>query len=232
MRRNNHRRSVPERGWWRYLRPSKPGADGWRRTCSRDEFEVLDNGRPIEITVFSNEPQPLTAVVMLDLSGSMFSELPPDPNLAAPLHRHAAARRPHPDRQFRSRSGLSHKLTGDHDVLRGVVQEEPIWDGVNAALEGLAKEEGRRSIVLHSDGLSTGDRVWREDVLRSAAVAGVSIVVVAPPGFKADAQLIHAAKTSGGDYLLGYARNQRDKNNEALRAAFQKALDHLHRPGS
>ena len=37
----------------------------------RDEFEVRDNGRVQPLTVFSNDLQPFTAVVMLDCSGSM-----------------------------------------------------------------------------------------------------------------------------------------------------------------
>ena len=37
----------------------------------RDSFEVRDNGTPQPITVFSNEIQPISVVMMLDRSGSM-----------------------------------------------------------------------------------------------------------------------------------------------------------------
>src|SRR5512141_2204216 len=37
----------------------------------KDTFEVRDNGKPQPITVFSNEVQPISVVVMLDRSGSM-----------------------------------------------------------------------------------------------------------------------------------------------------------------
>ena len=37
----------------------------------RDVFEIKDNGKPQPITVFSNDPQPISVVVMLDRSGSM-----------------------------------------------------------------------------------------------------------------------------------------------------------------
>src|SRR5947207_470460 len=37
----------------------------------RDAFEVHDNGKPQPITVFSNEVQPISVVIMLDRSGSM-----------------------------------------------------------------------------------------------------------------------------------------------------------------
>ena len=37
---------------------------------TQDEFEVLDNGKPAVITVFSNRPQPITAAVLVDLSSA------------------------------------------------------------------------------------------------------------------------------------------------------------------
>ena len=38
---------------------------------TQDDFEVFDNGKPQAITLFDNEVRPITAVVMLDTSGSM-----------------------------------------------------------------------------------------------------------------------------------------------------------------
>ena len=38
---------------------------------TRDDFEVLDNGKPQPLTVFANDVQPITIVIMLDRSGSM-----------------------------------------------------------------------------------------------------------------------------------------------------------------
>src|SRR5687768_16077334 len=39
------------------------------------DFTVLDNGKPADIALFSNESQPFTAVVMLDTSASMTANL-------------------------------------------------------------------------------------------------------------------------------------------------------------
>jgi hypothetical protein len=41
----------------------------------QDQFTILDNGKPQEITFFQNETQPFTVVVMLDYSASMTSSL-------------------------------------------------------------------------------------------------------------------------------------------------------------
>src|SRR5687767_15665553 len=44
-------------------------------SLERTDFSVLDNGKPAEISLFSNESQPFTAVVMLDTSASMTANL-------------------------------------------------------------------------------------------------------------------------------------------------------------
>ena len=40
-----------------------------------EDFEILDNGKPVNINVFENKPVPITAVVMIDTSGSMTASL-------------------------------------------------------------------------------------------------------------------------------------------------------------
>src|SRR5436190_20448894 len=50
------------------------GADGrLLPDLARDTFSILDNGRPQDITIFANDVQPITVVMLLDRSGSMKS---------------------------------------------------------------------------------------------------------------------------------------------------------------
>ncbi len=42
---------------------------------SREDFEILDDGEPQALTVFSAEILPITVIVMLDTSGSMTSNI-------------------------------------------------------------------------------------------------------------------------------------------------------------
>src|SRR3954471_13352413 len=44
-------------------------------SLDQDQFTILDNGKPQEITVFEDTTQPFTAVVMLDFSGRMTASL-------------------------------------------------------------------------------------------------------------------------------------------------------------
>src|SRR3954469_12821781 len=41
----------------------------------KEDFTILDNGKPQEITLFQNEVQPFTAVVALDFRGSVTNNL-------------------------------------------------------------------------------------------------------------------------------------------------------------
>ena len=41
----------------------------------QSDFTILDNGKPADVSLFSNESQPFTAVVMLDTSASMTANL-------------------------------------------------------------------------------------------------------------------------------------------------------------
>lgn len=41
---------------------------------TKEDFTVLDNGAPRDITFFSSDIQPITVVVMLDMSESMFPD--------------------------------------------------------------------------------------------------------------------------------------------------------------
>jgi Ca-activated chloride channel family protein len=42
---------------------------------TRDDFVVLDNGQPQDLTVFSNDVAPITIAVMIDVSGSVTREV-------------------------------------------------------------------------------------------------------------------------------------------------------------
>ena len=63
------RASTPSRS----TRRSATRTGGSCPNLVKEDFTVLDNGAPREITLFSSEIQPITVAIMLDMSGSMFS---------------------------------------------------------------------------------------------------------------------------------------------------------------
>lgn len=127
----------------------------------RDDFEVDDNGVKQALTVFSNDIQPITVVLLLDRSGSM------KPNLD--LEVRAAETFVHGMLPFdRARIGTfgtsiqidPDDFTSDRDVLfkilRGDLQKEgptPLWNAIDRGIDKLLLEQGRRVVLAFSDGV-------------------------------------------------------------------------------
>jgi Ca-activated chloride channel family protein len=129
---------------------------------TRDDFVVLDNGKPAAIEVFSSDEQPVTAALMLDMSASMDDRLVRVRDAAS---RFVDAIGP-PDRlrigTFGSEISLSPWLTGDKQLLARILREElwpggstPLWSAIGAGMKSLSRETGRRTIVVVTDGVDT-----------------------------------------------------------------------------
>jgi Ca-activated chloride channel family protein len=140
---------------------------------SRDDFEVRDNGRIHEIVQFSRTVVPITATLMLDMSGSREGRVT---WMREACHAFVEALVPG-DRvrlgTFGTEIALSPRLTGDKRFLHRVLNEEiwpggptPLWAAIEAAMDGLEGEPGRRVVILLTDGY---DSYQRAAVLSGAA---------------------------------------------------------------
>ena len=126
----------------------------------RDDFEVRDNGRVQPLTVFSNDLQPFTAVVMLDFSGSMADHFDIVRNGAL-----AFVRALLPEDRVRIGT-FSNQIsirpdtfTGDRDALTAVLTgpppelgPSPVWGAIDRSISALLPAEGRRVVLIFSDG--------------------------------------------------------------------------------
>jgi Ca-activated chloride channel family protein len=130
---------------------------------TRDAFQLLDNSKPAEIQFFSNDIQPITAVVLLDMSGSMF---PRYLRLRTSMFAFIDALLP-ADRlrigTFGLEIALSPHLTGDKRELTRIVREEvwpmggtPLWSAMRAGMASIAGEPGRRVVLVITDGQNSG----------------------------------------------------------------------------
>jgi hypothetical protein len=78
------------------------------------------------------------------------------------------------------RAALGEEMVRMLDVPDGVRSgPSPLWDAVDAAVDVLEREPGRRAVVLLTDGLSTGNRRSLTTVLDHAVRSQVSVSVVA-----------------------------------------------------
>ena len=128
---------------------------------TRDDFVVEDNGKRQELSLFSNDVQPITAVVLLDRSGS----LKPNFNLEiqgaeAFVNAMGPADRARIGTFANEITIEPDEFTSDHDALRRVLHGDlptdgptPLWNAVDRATDKLLLEKGRRVIVVFTDGM-------------------------------------------------------------------------------
>jgi Ca-activated chloride channel family protein len=131
---------------------------------TKDDFEVFDNDKAQPIIYFDNSIHPITVIVMLDTSGSMTGTIG--------LLRQAAEQfiiRLLPDDKgrvgaFNDKIQFSSRFTSDRDQLVTDVKDldygngTRLWDAVGASLEELKGIEGRRVILVFTDGDDTESR--------------------------------------------------------------------------
>jgi len=93
---------------------------------------------------------------------------------------------------FREHVELDLDFTADRDAVRKAGRKlldipdsdvtrygpSPIWDAVNAAVEGLKPLPGRRSVILVTDGNASGNHIGVDDAAHRAATAGIVINVI------------------------------------------------------
>jgi Ca-activated chloride channel homolog len=131
----------------------------------QSDFTVLDNNKPADMLLFSNEPQPFTAVVMLDTSASMTANLKLLNRAAEqfllrllPLDRAQVG-------AFNDKIQLSGTFTNDRDELIGALNDlyfgnpTRLNDAIATSLDALKGVDGRRVILVFTDGEDTSSRI-------------------------------------------------------------------------
>ena len=152
---------------------------------AKEDFDVLDNGVPVTLTLFQNEPEPFSVVVMLDTSGSM--------TLTIDLLQDAAE-------QFVIRLMPADKgiigafndkiqfpiadFTSSRDDLVGGIREVDygnstrLWDAVESSIEQLKRVSGRRVVLVFTDGDDTASKIGLGKVMDEARAAETMIYAI------------------------------------------------------
>lgn len=140
----------------------------------QSSFSVLDNGKPAEVALFSSEPQPFTAVVMMDTSASMTANL----KLLNRAAEQFLLRLLPVDRAqvgaFNDKIQLSGTFTNDRDELIAALDDlyfgnpTRLNDAIATSLDALQGIDGRRVILVFTDGEDTASRTRFGTVLDRA----------------------------------------------------------------
>jgi Ca-activated chloride channel homolog len=217
-------------------------ADATRRLVpglTQEDFEVFDNEKPQSIIFFQNEVQPINVVVMLDTSGSM--------TLTLDLLREAAEQfliRLLPDDKgkvgaFNDKIQFSSTFTSNRDQLVTEVKNldygngTRLWDAIAASLDELKPVDGRRVVLVFTDGDDTSSRIGQGTVIDRARADEVMIYAIGlesnyiggPNGQRVrtrpDAGLRKVADETGGGYF-------ELKKSSELASTFTKVAQELH----
>ncbi|MDA1093161.1 MAG: VWA domain-containing protein [Acidobacteria bacterium] len=152
---------------------------------TQEDFVVLDNELPQEIVLFENEVRPITVVVMLDTSASMTTSLD---LLMAGAEQFLLRLLP----DDRGKVGafndkiqiLPSQFIGDRDTLIEQLDKlqfgnpTRLYDAVGVSIDELQGVEGRKVVLVFTDGADTQHEIGWRDVLDKARAAEVMIYTI------------------------------------------------------
>ena len=205
---------------------------------TQDDFQIFDNDKPQALELFINEVQPITVVVMLDTSASMTGNLklleqaaeqfllrmlPKDKGLVGAFNDKI---------EF-----FPATFTGDRDKLIRSLRDldfgnpTRLYDAIAASMDRLHKVDGRRVVLVFTDGDDTGSRADGGSVLEQARREEVMIYAVGLRSdyfngsrqvrSKPDSGLKRLAEETGGGYF------ELDKTSD-LAPTFTRVAQELH----
>jgi Ca-activated chloride channel family protein len=150
----------------------------------KEEFTILDNGKPQEISFFQSEVQPFTVVVMMDRSASMTANL----DLLNQAAEQFILRMLPADKgqvgAFSDKIQLSGTFTNDRDDLIGALEDlqfgnpTRLYDAINESMAALRGVEGRKVVIVFTDGADTASRLNLGDVLERSREEEVMVYAI------------------------------------------------------
>ena len=204
----------------------------------RDQFTILDNAKPQDISFFLNEVQPFTAVVMLDFSASMTANLD---RLKSATEQFLIRMLPQDKAQvgaFSDKIQFSGTFTSDRDDLIGALGDlqfgnpTRLFDAIDQSIAELEKVPGRKVVLAFTDGDDTASRRGMGDVLERARdketmiyAIGLESEFMVGPGrvqrTRPDRNLRKLAEETGGGYF-------ELKKTDDLGPTFTRVAQELH----
>lgn len=216
---------------------------------TRESFQVFDNGRLQQLTLFDNSPQPLRLIILIDISGSMFQNATLIRRATTELLKNLAPVDLAKVGTFGHEISFTPEWTRDVNVLvSGLPQRiemntpTPLWSAADLALTEFATTTpGRRVVLILTDSKDSGpaqgmkfltqvqvsDRAQREDVmiygvgLRSAISAGMDVRTAIANSYPDPSLGVLADDTGGGYFEL--------KSRDNLSETFARVAEELRR---
>jgi Ca-activated chloride channel homolog len=199
-----------------------------------DQFQIFEDGKPQEISLFETQATPFAAVILIDTSGSMEQRVS--------MARSAAIRFLDGLRvddmvsiyNFDSKLTLVQYFSNSRDIADSVYGLKArgmtvLNDAIYKAAQELAQRpEKRRAIIVLSDGADTQSRTSRDKALNAALAAGATIYTVdmsspeenARARMQSQSALKNFAEKSGGKFVA-------TPGGVVMREAFKNIVEEL-----
>jgi len=207
-------------------------------SLEQDQFTILANGKPQDIIFFQNETQPFNVVVMLDFSASMTSNLDLLRDAAETFLMRMLPQDKGQVGAFSDRIEFSGHFTNDRDDLISALQDlqygnpTRLWDAVDQSIDMLKPVDGRKIVLVFTDGDDTYSKVGFGSVVDHAKenevmvyAIGLQSTYMGPNGrmvrSQPDRSLKKIAEETGGGYF-------ELKKTSELGATFSRVAQELH----
>jgi VWFA-related protein len=206
----------------------------------RDSFEVLEDGLPQEVSFFTAQFTPVTTLLLLDSSSSIRSSLTAIQTaaylFAQNLSEGDKARVGLFSNEVRFSPGYTDDIAVHLQMLKTMKAEgrTVLYDAILAALDELESVEGRKSLLVFTDGddagpANQGSRASIQEVVEAAKQSEVTIYTVGFSGWGPEGSesvnrplLTSLAEATGGRPFF-------PKKVEEVKKAFAEVQQDLHR---
>ena len=200
----------------------------------RDDFRVLEQGVPQELSFFSPGRTPVTIIVLLDSSASVRSDMLSIQKAANRFIKKLAS-------GDRARIGFFHeevvfgpRFTDDmaeHSAMINQMRPQRsthLYDALVESFEKLGRVPDRKALLVFSDGDDRGSRTSTQDALEAARRSDVSVYTVGILGWSAaggthtnQGLLDQIARVTGGRAFF-------PANEKQMQKAFDRICDEIH----
>ena len=171
---------------------------------TEQDFEVFDNDKPQPLLVFKNDPQPITVVVMLDTSGSMTGTI----DLLKQASEQFLLRLFPGDKAkvgaFNDKIQVGAHFSADRDELISDVKNldygngTRLYDAIAVSLDELKGIEGRKVVLVFTDGEDTASRSGMGSVIERARAEEVMVYSIGLESDYFNGQRMVRSKPDGG----------------------------------
>jgi Ca-activated chloride channel family protein len=147
----------------------------------KEDFEIFEDQKPRPVDLFQDEALPITIVVMLDTSGSMTLSVDEVKNGAEQFLIRLLPQDKGMVGAFNDKIQFTGPFTSDRDDLVGSLKDldfgypTRLYDAIDASMNELQNIDGRRVVIVFTDGEDTASKLSEGTVVDRARREGVMI---------------------------------------------------------